>query len=297
MGPPSADGMQGSRVDGKSRWGDQSSLGDRRSLHLYRSRDPFTILLGSWSCCCRCHCYRRCDLLPNRNHGRAHTTKRQRPDRPCASACCAGHDRAADGSDAFIDESLNAFTGRFLPAVRGCRKDPGPSYSGVRGAISTWPEHGAPSPDGRVQDRVFHAVECSARASLERTPATRRLSEHTARSEPAAFSRRSAFDPFLRLLRHQPELSLWPRRADGTPDPDMAVPVANFWQRPELNCFVSVAAPSWMCDEEENKERIGRGYARQRQEKNGEAAHGRVCARREVNRAAGRMAPVKHRAG
>jgi hypothetical protein len=50
-------------------------------------------------------------------------------------------------------------------------------------------------------------------------------------------SRRSAFAPFL---RPQPDVSLWPERADGTAYPGLAASVANCWQRPELNCLASV---------------------------------------------------------
>jgi hypothetical protein len=46
------------------------------------------------------------------------------------------------------------------------------------------------------------------------------------------------------ILRLQPELSLWPGGADGTPDPGMAVSVADCWHRSKLNCIASVSMSS-----------------------------------------------------
>ena len=82
------------------------------------------------------------------------------------------------------------------------------------------------------------------------------------------------------VLRLQPELSLWPGRADGTPDQGMAVSVADCWHCSKLNCIASVSMSSWMLSEEESQERIRRSDTCQRQERNGEAAHGNVRTRR-----------------
>jgi len=81
-------------------------------------------------------------------------------------------------------------------------------------------------------------------------------------------------------LRAQPELSLWRGRAARAPDWGVAAPDPNCWQRPELSGIASVSMSSWMLDEEESQERIGRNDVRQGQERNGEAAHGQVRARR-----------------
>jgi hypothetical protein len=82
------------------------------------------------------------------------------------------------------------------------------------------------------------------------------------------------------LLWLQPEVSLWPRCADGSPDPRIAVSVADCWHGSKLNCIASVSMSSWMFDEEECQERIRRNDTRQHQERNGEAAHGKVRTRR-----------------
>jgi len=80
--------------------------------------------------------------------------------------------------------------------------------------------------------------------------------------------------------RLQPELSLWPGRADGTPDPGMAVSVADCWHCSKLDTIASVSMSSWMFDEEESQKRIRRSDTCQRQERNGQAAHGSVRTRR-----------------
>ena len=82
------------------------------------------------------------------------------------------------------------------------------------------------------------------------------------------------------VLRLQSELSLWPGRADGTPETGMAVSVAHCWHCPKLDCIASTSMSSWMFDEEESQERIQRSDTCRRQERNGEAAHGNVRTRR-----------------
>src|SRR4029077_20631033 len=84
---------------------------------------------------------------------------------------------------------------------------------------------------------------------------------------------------FGRSLWREPELSLWPERAHGTPAPGMAVSDADCQQRAQLNCIASVSESSRAFDEEESQERIRRSDACQRQERNGEAAHGQIRAR------------------
>src|SRR6266478_924832 len=55
--------------------------------------------------------------------------------------------------------------------------------------------------------------------------------------------------------------------------------------------------PSWLLDEEESQERIGRSDARQGQERNGEAAHGQVRARRETSPGAGFVLALAQKEG
>ena len=64
------------------------------------------------------------------------------------------------------------------------------------------------------------------------------------------------------------------RRMDG-----VAVSVADCWHCAKSDCISSVSMSSWMCGEEEIQERIRRSNTCQRQERNGEAAHGNVRTR------------------
>jgi hypothetical protein len=94
------------------------------------------------------------------------------------------------------------------------------------------------------------------------------------------FSWRVAFGP---SLRRQSELSFWPGRADAKPEAGMEVCAANFGRSSKLKCIAVTPNSPWMFDdEEENQERTGRSHPRQRQERNGEATHGKVLTRRGI---------------
>ena len=77
---------------------------------------------------------------------------------------------------------------------------------------------------------------------------------------PSSATKLSGRAAFGGSLRRQPESSLWPGRAGGTPDPGMAVSVADCWQRSKLNCIASVSESSRMSNKEESQERIGRRF-------------------------------------
>jgi hypothetical protein len=64
------------------------------------------------------------------------------------------------------------------------------------------------------------------------------------------------------------------------------VSVADYWQHPKLNHIASVSMSSRMFDEEDSQGRIRRSNTREHHERNGEAAQGKVRARKgsELNR-------------